>query len=181
MEKTPRHVYYLEKLFLLRPRARVVLSLRDGRDVANSFKRRYRHNFAFGVMRWVNETKATLAWRSHPQVLLVRYEDLVKRTEATLDRVFAFLQEAYSLEETLSFFNKKVAYQTEGLVDVAATVPPQNHEQLRSWQMNQPLFDGSGRWRAADGSGLSADEREVVRRLAGQLLIDTGYALDLNW
>jgi hypothetical protein len=40
VEKTPIHVRYLEKLFLLRPKAQVVLVVRDGRDVIASLKAR---------------------------------------------------------------------------------------------------------------------------------------------
>lgn len=40
VEKTPRHINYLDLIFRLDPAARVVLVVRDGRDVAASLKDR---------------------------------------------------------------------------------------------------------------------------------------------
>jgi hypothetical protein len=77
VEKTPIHVRYLHKLFHLRPRARVVLMVRDGRDVASSFKGRRRPENALaalksGAQRWVDDTRKGLEFASHPQVHVVR-------------------------------------------------------------------------------------------------------------
>ena len=51
------------------------------------------------------------------------------------------------------------------------------HHRLRAWQFNQPLFDGRGRWRRE----LTAQEVELVRRIAGPTLIEAGYATDDGW
>lgn len=73
VEKTPIHVRYLDKLFLLRPRAHVVMMVRDGRDVAASFKGRAKPERALemvthGAKRWVDDTEAGLLYASHKQV-----------------------------------------------------------------------------------------------------------------
>ena len=51
VEKTPRHVLHLQRLFNLDPSARVVFIVRDGRDVAASIERRG-YTFEQGMTRW---------------------------------------------------------------------------------------------------------------------------------
>jgi hypothetical protein len=46
----------------------------------------------------------------------------------------------------------------------------------RNWQMNQPLFDGRGKWHR-----LTEGEKQLIKNKAGQRLIKYGYAADLNW
>lgn len=56
--------------------------MRDGRDVAASFKGRYRPEnakkaVAYGASRWANDTSITMEWSNHPQVFVVRSVGLV--------------------------------------------------------------------------------------------------------
>ncbi|MEM9701334.1 MAG: hypothetical protein AAF907_02670, partial [Planctomycetota bacterium] len=45
-----------------------------------------------------------------------------------------------------------------------------DHNRLRNWQINQPLFDGRGKWKT-----LTSDEYEAVNRIAEPLLQEYGY------
>ena len=45
-----------------------------------------------------------------------------------------------------------------------------NHNKYRNWQINQPLFDGRGKWKL-----LSDEEISVIEEEAGSKLLEFGY------
>lgn len=98
IEKTPRHIFFLEDVFRAFPRAQVVCIYRDiaeqsasakktfGYPVLLSLEDAYRSYRAFEAFRDANPALA-------PQLLAVDYEDLRASPRATLERIFAFLGE----------------------------------------------------------------------------------------
>jgi hypothetical protein len=58
--------------------------------------------------------------------------------------------------------------------------PPSAHEaqhrQYRNWQINQPLFDGRGKWKR-----MTSEEKRMVKEIAGHMLVECGYVGDNNW
>jgi hypothetical protein len=84
-------------MFLLRSRlwdVRVVHLLRDGRGVANSFRKRDGFPVAKGARRWraAHESYAHLARELAPDAICrIRYEDLASEPEATVDEILGFL------------------------------------------------------------------------------------------
>ncbi len=52
----------------------------------------------------------------------------------------------------------------------------ENHEAYRNWQINQPLFDGRGKWK-----NLTQEEKQLIKDRVGEMLIEYGYTTDLNW
>eukprot|EP00729_Bicosta_minor_P008455 gene8455-4404_t len=207
VEKTPIHVRYLEKLFLLR--------LPNPASSASSAHGRYRPEnakkaVAYGASRWANDTSITMEWSNHPQVLVVRYERLVKETSATINKLFNFLGEVYSEEDIMAFYTQSADWNlfsssssssdqagstaagnnndSSGITNngsnggkaIASKVqrPPNEaagHEQLRSFQVTQPLYDGTGRWLEPPPRGLSPDELEYVMKKCRALLAKLGY------
>ncbi len=109
VEKTPKHVVCLGYLLGAFPNARFIHMIRDGRDVACSLRNHPKAAFRNGkvvplntnhpisrcIDRWVHDTTAGLAYRGHPQLLEVRYEELVFNTEQTLRTVCSFIGEAF--------------------------------------------------------------------------------------
>lgn len=93
-EKTPMHVRHFEELLAyFGERVRLIHLVRDGRDVITS-----RHPFNpteywVPIARWVNDVAAGLRVADDPRVLTLKYEDLVKRFEPTIQKVCAFLGE----------------------------------------------------------------------------------------
>lgn len=173
VEKTPKHVLHIGKIFALRPQARIVLMLRDGRDVAVSIRDRL-GSIAHGIRRWIDDNEASRAWWGDPRVKLVRYEDLVTNFRAIADDVFRFLGEepAGGVEE----FYRKFTEPGEVLAK-----PPdateRNHLAYRIWQVTQPLFDGRRRWERE----MSDEERIAFKVMAGGLLRELGYAESPDW
>jgi len=173
-EKTPMHILRIGRVFELYPEARVLLVIRDGRDVALSLRKRW-HDFDRAVERWIADNREGERWWDHPQVHRVRYEEMVADFEPTLRRVCGFLQLPY--EEGLADFHRKPAYFFSRQLEKPSSEAGEDHKHFRNWQINQRLFDGSGKWVA----GLTAEEKALFKARAGRMLIDYGYAADLDW
>ncbi|WPL15223.1 putative O-linked N-acetylglucosamine transferase, SPINDLY family [Thiorhodovibrio winogradskyi] len=95
-EKTPPHIFQIHRFLAFRPKARVILLLRDGRDVVCSLK--FRQGYADlddRLDRWIYDNLAGRPYWQHPQVNLIKYEDLVSQSESTLRSLCDFLGEDY--------------------------------------------------------------------------------------
>ncbi len=172
VEKTPRHILSIPLIWSLRPDAKIIIIIRDGRDVAVSLAKRA-GTVKDGIQRWVDHNRIGEASWDHPNVYKVRYEDLISDFEPTMRGVMAFLDEEY--EEALAHYHKKKS--PDGTVEK----PPDeaegaHHDQLRKWQLHQPIFDGRGRWES-----LTPEQRQVVKDIGGPMLIEYGYVKDNNW
>lgn len=172
-EKTPEHINHLEEIFRARPGARVLLILRDGRDVAVSIRKR-NNAFESAVKQWMETNRNSEAWWNDPRMKVIRYEKLVQEFEATVTDCLAFLDLPFS-QDCLSYYEKfKQPGQSERRPESAFG---KNHLAYRMWQVSQPVFDGRGRWK----DEMSEDEKAVFKKLAGEQLIRYGYAADLDW
>jgi len=96
-DHTPRNIYYLKEILEKWPEARVIIMLRDPRDVLLSQKskwKRIRHDGVTmsrreAIRLWVNyhpittswlwrsSVAAAVEWKTHPRVLICPFEDLV--------------------------------------------------------------------------------------------------------
>jgi hypothetical protein len=156
-EKTPRHVAHLDLIRRIVPGARFVLMVRDGRDVTASFLRRM-GEIETGRARWIADNRHVLAARGAPDVMILRYEDLVADPEGALRDVcdFAglpFAPEMLRFHETpRNWFGVRRLVKGDGRKG-------RQHRLLRNWQVNQPIFDGRGGWREA----LSAEQLAPFR------------------
>jgi hypothetical protein len=183
VEKTPANVYHLEKLFALHPQLRVLVTVRDGRDVACSIKARLRAGdstqeaaFTTGVSRWVDENHAWLRFEGHDRMLTVKYEELVDDFDATMTRILGFAGESF--EPGLHRFHEaSTAFLHSRGVKPGHEPSPLDHREYRNWQVHQPLFDGRGRWTRE----MTAPEKAIFKEAAGDLLIRLGYAGNADW
>jgi len=93
-DKTPPNTVVLPTLTRLFPDLQVVHLIRDGRDVVQSFMRESEAGLRYFARWWVRAVSSARAFGAeHPsQYLEIRYEDLVTRTEATLQDILAFLK-----------------------------------------------------------------------------------------
>lgn len=187
VEKSPVHIYNIDSLLTYFGDARIILMLRDGRDVAVSFRDRT-GDIDAGVRRWIDNNRAGEPFWRHQAVLVVRYEELIAAPGATLQSICTFLGESFDPamlrhHESDFRFLGHVAHaqqfrgQIHAMTEKPRSASGSNHRLYRSWQAKQPLFDGRGRWKGA----LSAKERSLLKDLAGPTLIRYGYASDLEW
>lgn len=166
VEKTPSHIRCIGRLLELRQDAKILLIIRDGRDVAISIKNRS-GSLEKGITRWIEDNHAGKNFWNHPNVYVLKYEDLIKDFQSTISGVLSFLGESYEpeMEEFYKiprlYYSNKVIQPHEG---------PKDHNQYRNWQINQPLFDGRGKWKQ-----LNQEELTLINSLAKDLLIELEY------
>ena len=177
-EKTPRNVLHLDFVFRHFPAASFVHLLRDGRDVACSLRTHPRHKVVDGKLvplntwrpmaecatRWRDSLLAVRPYLDSPSVFTVRYEDLVSRPRETTQALLAFVGEPWD-ERVLRHESVDSRFRDH-------TTFPQNPEALRP-------IEGSarGRWER----DMSAEDRAIFKRIAGDLLIEFGYADNDAW
>jgi hypothetical protein len=177
-EKTPRNVHSLDFIFEKFPNIRFVHMLRDGRDVACSLRTHPRHRVVDGKLvpvhtwkpirscteRWRDSLLAVKPYISDPRLHTVRYEELVTQPRQTISRLIEFLGEPWD-DDLLAHSEAASTFR-----DVTAF--PQNPEALR------PIGTSAvARWHR----DMSDEDKRVFREVAGDLLIEFGYAADDNW
>lgn len=94
-EKTPKNIQFVRPILeRFGSDIQIINMVRDGRDVVTSrHPLRDRHNFWITPERWVADVSAGLPYDRHPQVCVVRYEDLVTDFSSTIQRICDFLEE----------------------------------------------------------------------------------------
>ena len=101
VEKTPRHVADIGRIFKIFPNAKIIAMVRDGRDVAVSMRKRG-FDLSKGMGRWTLACQRIEQFKNDERVMAIRYEDLVTEQVKTLDTIFEFLGEKQMAEEVLS-------------------------------------------------------------------------------
>jgi len=177
-EKSPNNVYFFEHLNHMFPDSPLVHVIRDGRDVVCSLltmnwfdsKTRQRLRYTTDARKaaeyWAHSVRAgQQAARLKPSVarryIELRYEALVTDPAPTLRQLFDFLGEPW---------------------DPAAL---RYHEQGRNLagessasQVSRELYTSAvGRWER----DLKPEDKAAIKDVAGDLLIELGYARDNNW
>ncbi len=170
-EKTPSHIRHLTMIFRSFPQARLIHSLRDGRDVVCSLRTHPKYRWSDGtrvetgiinpwdecVDAWLRDVKSGLEWRDDPRYLEVRYEALVANPEATLRSLLSWLGLAWDA-------GMLERYRTDRYL-----LQPRLSEEIDEAAV--------GRWRRE----LLPEGRLSFRGEAGALLIQLGYAADESW
>jgi hypothetical protein len=163
VEKTPEHLHRIGAILRNREMAKVIIMIRDGRDVVASLFART-SKLRESVSRWKNDTKTALSFAVHPRVLLVKYEELVVEFKETTMRVFGFIGEEY--EDAVKDF-----YKHQDAVDKPQLARSRKEIlKLRAWQVSQPLFDGRGRYKELDEK-----QYDYVYRRQRKMLFELGY------
>jgi hypothetical protein len=175
VEKTPAHVHHIGRIFSVFPEARVLLMIRDGRDVALSLNKRW-NNFERATDRWIGDNQAGQKWWAHPQVCKAAYEDIVSDFEPTLRRICGFVGVPYE-EHLVDFHEKPTFIFGQQIKKPDSEAAGEDHKNYRNWQINQKLFNARGKW----ASELSEQDKAIFKAKAGAMLVEYGYAKDLDW
>jgi hypothetical protein len=172
VEKTPRHVRRIAFIFEHTMRCSIICMLRDPRDVCFSLRKRH-GDLRKAIARWKSDNECLLPYLQDDRCLLVRYEDLVADPATTTKIMMSFLGESYEAKQ-LEFHLNKVYWYAATDDRPSSECGQSNHDQLRNWQINQPIFDGRERWK----EGLSRNELTLIRSRLAPLAATLGYDLE---
>jgi hypothetical protein len=152
----------------------LLLLNRDGRDVVESIQRSWpAWRFEDACRDWDRSAKLMLAFQQRMAGSftfdMIRYEDAVREPEMMIRR----LCQKFDLDESRYPFEQ------------IESVPLLGSSALRRWgqdewqwkRVQRPKdFDPFGRWKK-----WGPEEKNTFKRIAGQSLIDSGYADDKSW
>jgi hypothetical protein len=179
-DKTPAYLPQMPVIERLIPEARFVHVIRDGRDVAISITPLWfgPDSVEEAAVYWRDEVRAGRELgRGLRAYLEVRYEDLIRDTEATLRRVCHFLDLPFD-RAMLDYPRRAPARVREVITDyrrpdgqLIADVG-QRHR-IHSLLSHPPRADRIGRWRTE----MSPEHIACFRDQAGSLLSELGYEL----
>ena len=175
-EKTPNNVFIFPHLHRMLPESCFIHVVRDGRDVVTSLLQMnwldpeghpipYTKDPVLAARYWAEAIRAGRHFQQSTDGKSnyheVRYEDLVLKPEATLQTLFAFLGEPWE-PDVLNFHQKTRVLGNESSVG----------------QVTQALYDRSvARWK----NDLNDSVRSAIKAEIGPLLIELGYADNLDW
>jgi protein O-GlcNAc transferase len=168
IEKTPTHVRKIETVAQYFPDAKFIIMIRHPYDViASQYKR---HGDLKKAITRVKKDYASITNVQHMEcVKIVRYEDVVEKAEEVLKDVCMFVGLLFDAE-MLNFHQEKRMFIN---IDAAPSdgVGEEEHLRRRAWQIQQPIFDGRGRWRGE----LSKRQIDEVTKSAGFVADELGY------
>lgn len=159
------------------PKSPFVHIIRDGRDVVCSLMTMdwrdpktgkafdYTQDVKKAAEYWASAVRIGREAQKDPMIrsnyLEIRYEDLVTDPEKTLKPVFTFIGEPWD-PDVLNYYEKKRNLAGES----------------SAYQVSKPLYKKAiGRW----VNDLRPSEKNLVKEVIGELLIEIGYAENLNW
>ena len=176
IEKTPNHVYVLDKIKQEYPNTKFILNIRDPRDVASSLYSRFDD-----WNRSIDRLKKDFDYIKKFYLLghLVKYEDIVYNFENTFIDICKYLNIDFDenmlkyYEYAPNWYDVKEPRNINDSDKAYVNGQPTNNQIRRSWQVKQPLFDGTGRWKKE----LSSSQIEDVVNNVGEVANFFGYAI----
>ena len=175
LTKTP-NASNVDKFCQLFPQAKLLILVRDGRDVVESAAATWPSEpYGYWVNQWARGARSILdfirgpAHELHGSLWeLVRYEDLVQKPQAVADKLLRFLE----LDKS------RADYHLIDKLPIRASSQDRDEAGKVTWATIEKHngFNPIGRW-----SSWSWYRKKQFKRLAGQALIDLGYVPNNRW
>jgi hypothetical protein len=144
-EKTPQHAFHWREISSGFPRAQFIHLMRDGRDVAASWKQaRFgpKHLYVAG-QRWREYLEVMAAIRKSlpaSRFFELRYEDLMLAPERCIADLCDYLREPYAPEKMLSFYRDRTPYRTDER-NLENLTRPLMQDNIEKWRRSMPAED----------------------------------------
>jgi hypothetical protein len=166
--KNPSNVLHINDIQRLYPKNKIILMYRDGRDVALSMDRRgHKNNFATCCQYWLERCSLMQKIKSKnmPNVITVKYEDLIDNPIETIESILNWL--GLTPENLLDKYESEL---NPNVIKPPNEINGINHNNLRKWQVNQPLYQSS-RWR----EDITPEQLQIFNYICGNLSKNLGY------
>lgn len=141
-EKSPKNIIALPTILQrLKDEVRFLNIVRDGRDVITSrHPTRRRDRFWVLPQRWLQDVSAGKPFDLHPQVLVVKYEDLTLDFKASIKDICAFLQ--IELTPEILDWHKHATVRKH--VAWSGEIRPMSSQSIGRWRHEKykPLIEG---------------------------------------
>ena len=97
LEKTPKNIKYFEEILnYYRDDVKIIHVIRDGRDVITSMHPKHKPNqYWVSPRRWIDDVNLGLKFEEYPNVLTVKYEDIINNFNTEIEKLSEFLGENY--------------------------------------------------------------------------------------
>jgi Sulfotransferase family len=177
-DKTPLHVFGMEQIGNMLPESRFIHVIRDGRDVALSWRKTWfapgqdMETLASHWKQWVTAGQSSRKRDGH--YVEIRYEELIQETASVLQRICEYIALDFQ-PAMLNYFEKSPARLAEHAErrrsDGTLIVSREQRLEQQRRVANPPSSERVQAWRAT----LTRAEREAFASVAGDLLEALGY------
>jgi hypothetical protein len=157
LEKTPKHILCLKRIFRLVPHAKIIILIRDGRDTIVSLNKRI-NDMKSAIMRWRNENKEVVKWKNDPRIYIVRYEDLVYSPRIEIKKLSEWLSIDYENEMIMAGDNPYSHNNTGNM-------------SIRSKQVSKQIYKNTGKWK----NELNTKDLSIFMKKAGIIMKELKY------
>ncbi len=174
-EQTPRYLFFLKEIIDVFPNARIINLVRDPRDVLFSQKNKWRRRFlgarniplreAFRAWAnyhpyiiaklWVAAVRTATEFENHPQVVSIRFEDLLQKPEDTVKQLCDICGIKFN----------------QAMLDIPQVGSSSGQDRPEKRGIAK---ERSGAW---SKGGLSPTEVDICQRVAGQEMRSLGYSI----
>ncbi len=144
LEKTPRHIWHIDYVNRVVLNAKFLLMTRNGRDVIASLYERTGDIYE-SILRYKDDSLLTIRQLDNQSSLLVKYEDLITNPYFELNRIVEFIDLKFE-ESMLNFHESTVNWFNLDSTEKGTGAEGVEHDKLRNWQVNQPIFSHSKLW-----------------------------------
>lgn len=133
-EKSPSNVLKFDKILdYFGEKVRLIHIIRDGRDVMLSRHPSAPDKYWVSPDRWVNDVRAGLEFKDHPQVLTIKYEDLILSYREIITEICNFIGEE-STEELNNWFKHTNVRDSNAWFDGAQKI---HSESIGKWKKKE--------------------------------------------
>jgi hypothetical protein len=144
VEKTPKHIQYIDRIFSIFPKAKVIVMLRDGRDVTVSIRKRFGDS-KLAAQRWIEDNKAGLKFEDDSRVTFLKLEDLTEDPQSAIRKICRHINLEYN-DELLNYQNSEFQFNNQR-PEKTTKLKGEDHSKNRVWQVNQPIFKSTSKWK----------------------------------
>lgn len=149
VEKTPKHVYEIDRIFKIVPNAKILFIVRNPEDtIASQVTRGV--EFSYALKKYISANNEGFRYANNRRVYTCRFEELVKNSNNEIDRICKFLEIK---------FEKKMLSSTTSVFHIWSQTD-QNNKKKRSKEVTKNITDKTGKGKVI----LSPEQIDLIKK-----------------